>query len=113
MAKATQPAADPRDESKAPAETVAETLMDRGRAVADQWPDVVESGREVVAAAQVQVDELSDQGVMAAAAFSAGITVGLLLAGAPRLILALALVPTALTVRSAMQRGIRAFTLVS
>ena len=88
-------------------------MADRGRGVADQWPEAVDSARGMIGAAQEQVDELSDQGVIAAAAFSAGVTVGLLFAGAPRFILALALMPTALTVRSALQRGIRPSGLVN
>jgi len=113
MAKNTHQTLEPPDETAASADAIAQTLMDRGRAVADQLPDVVDSAREMVGAAQGQVDDLSDQGVLAAAAFSAGIAVGLLLAGAPRIILALALMPTALTVRSAMQRGIRPSGLVN
>lgn len=111
MAKAHQTVDSP-DDASATADGIAQTLVDRSRTVADQWPDVVDNARGMVGAAQDQVDDLSDQGVIAAAAFSAGITVGLLLAGAPRFILALALMPTALTVRSAAQRGIRPSGLV-
>src|SRR5579864_800738 len=95
------------------AATLTQALADRSRAVADQWPEAVDSARGMIGAAQDQVDELSDQGVIAAAAFSAGVTVGLLFAGAPRFILALALMPTALTLRSAVQRGIRPSRLVN
>lgn len=91
----------------------AASLMERGRAVAEQLPDAVDGARGMIEAAKGQVDELSDQGVIAAVAFSAGVTIGLFLAGAPRLILALALLPTAITLRSAMQRGVRPGRLVN
>jgi hypothetical protein len=94
-------------------DTAAASLMERGRAVADQLPDAVDGARGMIEAAQGQIDDLSDQGVIAAVAFSAGVTVGLFLAGAPRLILALALLPTAITVRSAVQRGVRPSRLVN
>lgn len=107
MAKNGRHTLESPEDAPASVDAVAQTLMDRGRAVADQWPEAVDSARGMIGAAQDQVDELSDQGVIAAVGFSAGVTVGLLLAGAPRFILALALLPTAITVRSAVQRGIR------
>ena len=87
-------------------DSAAASLMERGRAVADQLPEAVDGARGMIEEAQGQIDDLSDQGVIAAVAFSAGVTVGLFLAGAPRLILALALLPTAITVRLQVQRGV-------
>ena len=81
-------------------------VIDGGRAVASQVPGAIDSARDAVSSASAAIDDLSDQGVIAAMALSAGVTVGLFLAGAPRLILALACLPTAITVRSAMQRGV-------
>ena len=64
-------------------EDPAGSLLDRGRAVAEQLPNAVDGAWGVIAAAHGQVDDLSDQGVITAVAFSAGITMGLFLAGAP------------------------------
>jgi hypothetical protein len=94
-------------------EDPAGSLLDRGRAVAEQLPNAVDGAWGVIAAAHGQVDDLSDQGVITAVAFSAGDTMGLILAGAPRLILALALIPTAITARSAILRGVRPARLVN
>lgn len=93
--------------------TVAETLVDRGRAVVDRVPAVADSAREALADAQGQINQLSDLGVVAALGFALGVSSGLLLAGAPRLILALSAVPVALTLRSAMTRGVRPARLVN
>jgi hypothetical protein len=91
----------------------AETLVDRGRAALDRVPGVADSAREALAVAQGQVNELSDMGVIAAAGFALGVSSGLLLAGAPRVILALSAIPVALTLRSAMARGVRPARLVN
>ena len=87
-------------------------VMDGGRAVASQVPSAIDSARDAVGSASAAVDYLSDQGVIAAMALSGGVMLGLFLAGAPRLILALALLPTAITARSAMQRGVEPGLLV-
>ena len=91
----------------------APTLAERGRAVADQLPAMVEGAGGFIEAAAAQMDDLSDQGVIAAVALSAGVTIGLFLAGAPRAILALALLPLAITARAAMQRGVRVSRLIN
>jgi hypothetical protein len=88
-------------------------VMDGGRAVASQLPGAIEGARGAVGSASAAIDDLSDQGVVAAMALSAGVTIGLFLAGAPRLILALACLPTAIAVRSAMQRGVGPVQLVT
>ena len=92
------------------------SLIDQGRAVADQIPGAVDDARAALNAAQDQLndqlDGLSDRGVIAAAGFTAGVTAGLFLAGAPRLILALSVLPVAITVRSALNRGVRLSRLV-
>ncbi len=89
------------------------SLLDRGRSVADHLPDAVGDARSALDAAQGQLDLLSDRGVIAAVGFSAGVTTGLFLAGAPRLILAVSIVPLAVTVRSALTRGVRLSRLVN
>ena len=63
--------------------------------------------------AQDHVNQLSDMGVVAALGFALGVSSGLVLAGAPRVILALSAVPVALTLRSAMTRGVRPARLVN
>ena len=88
-------------------------VMDGGRAVASQLPSAVDGARDAVGLASAAIDDLSDQGVIAAMALSGGVMLGLFLAGAPRLILALAFLPTAITVRSAMQRGVGPARLVT
>jgi hypothetical protein len=86
---------------------LADTLVDRGRAVLDQFPAVADGARDVLAGAQDQVNGLSDMGIVAASGFALGVSSGLLLAGAPRAILILSMIPVALTVRSAFARGMR------
>lgn len=53
------------------------------------------------------MDDLSDQGVITALALSSDVLIGLFLAGAPRPILVLGLLPIAITARAAMHRGFR------
>jgi hypothetical protein len=88
-------------------------LMDRGRVVAERLPQAAETARTVLDQGSNQMEDLSDQGVVAAMGLTTGVAVGLLLAGAPRPILALALLPAAITVRSAMRRGVRASALLT
>jgi hypothetical protein len=94
-------------------EDPAGSLLRRGRVVAEQLPSAVSGAWGLMTAAHGQVDDLSDQDVITAVSFSAGVTMGLFLAGAPRLILALALIPTAITARSAILRGVRPARLVN
>ncbi|MGH2464027.1 MAG: hypothetical protein ACRDGI_01055 [Candidatus Limnocylindrales bacterium] len=89
------------------------SVLDRGRAVADHLPDAVGEARAALDAAQGQLDLLSDRGVIAAVGFAAGVTTGLFLAGAPRAILAVSMLPLAVTVRSALTRGVRLSRLVN
>lgn len=112
MAKKLTPEQDPEDAHDTTGDAP-QSLVDRGRAVADQIPGIVGSAGEVIEAASAQMDDLSDQGVIAAVALSAGVTIGLFLAGAPRPILAFALLPLAITVRAAMQRGVRVSRLIN
>ena len=86
---------------------LAEALVDRGRAALSRLPTVADGAREALSEAQDQVDDLSDMGAVAAAAFALGVTGGLLLAGAPRPIVILSMVPVVLALRSAMVRGVR------
>jgi hypothetical protein len=86
---------------------LADTVVDRGRAILERFPTVAGGARNALSEAQDQVDELSDMGAVAAAGFALGLTGGLALAGAPRPILFLAMIPVALTLRSAMARGVR------
>ncbi len=88
-------------------------LAERGRAVMDQAPAVAEGVGVALGAASSQVDELSDQGVLTALALSSGVLLGLFLAGAPRPILALGLLPIAITARAAMHRGFRVSRLLN
>jgi len=86
---------------------LADTLVEGGRAVLDQFPAVADSARDVLAGAQDQINGLSDMGIVAASGFALGVSSGLLLAGAPRAILVLSMIPVALTLRSAFARGMR------
>src|SRR5512141_3092137 len=86
---------------------LADTLVDRGRAVLHRSSTVADSARGVLAGAQDQVNGLSDMGVVAASGFALGVTSALLLAGAPRAILILSMIPVALTLPSALERGMR------
>lgn len=92
---------------------VADAIVTHGRAVVDRVPAVADSARGALADAQDHVNQLSDMGVVAALGFALGVSSGLLLAGAPRVILALSAVPVALTLRSAMTRKVRPARLVN
>ena len=109
MAKNQTHKTDADDDAPARADmgALADTLVDRGRAVLDQFPAVADSARDVLAGAQDQVNGLSDMGIVAASGFALGVSSGLLLAGAPRAILVLSMIPVALTLRSAFARGMR------
>jgi hypothetical protein len=107
MASTAETTANQRtDDAASVASGALHSVIDQGRIVAEQLPSV-DDARTAFNAAQDQLDGLSDRGVTAAAGFSAGVTTGLFLAGAPRLILALSVIPLAVTLRSAMGRGIR------
>ncbi|MEO8468673.1 MAG: hypothetical protein ABI573_03280 [Chloroflexota bacterium] len=82
-------------------------LVDRSGAVLDRAPDVAGGARGALASAQAEVEQLSDMGVATVAAYSLGVTCGLLLAGAPRIILVLSAIPGAMAVRVAFNRGMR------
>ena len=68
---------------------------------------------KALADAQEQVNGLSDLGIVAASGFALGMSTGLLLAGAPRIVVGLSTVLVFLTVRSAMGRGVRPNRLVN
>jgi len=89
------------------------SLLERGRGLADHVPDAIGEARSAVEAANGQLDLLSDRGVIAALGFSAGVTSGLIMAGASRPVLAISLLPLALTVRAALARGVRLSKLVN
>src|ERR1019366_10671846 len=76
-----------------------QSLLERGRSVPDQIPEAVDGARGMIEAASGQLDDLSDQGVIAALGLSAGVTIGLFLARAHRMILALAQIPAAIIIR--------------
>lgn len=100
-----------KDADEAPgaadAAAFADMLVERGRAVIDHVPDVAAGAREALAAAHEQVNGLSDLGVVAAFGFALGVTTGLLLSGAPRVVVGLSAVLVVLTFRSGMARGVR------
>ena len=90
--------------------TFARTLVQDGRNLADrlanQLPEAASGGRDVLTLTQRGVDHLSDGGIVAAMALSTGFAAGLIVAGAPRLVLAMAVVPMGLVARSLVSRGI-------
>lgn len=86
---------------------IADSLVERGRAALDGVPAAADRARQALTGAQGQINGLSDVGVVAAAGFALGVTCGLFLGGAPRLILAISGIPVALTLQSAMSRGLR------
>lgn len=101
-------------ESDVPAlDQATRAVVGSGRVVADHLPGALDGARGMMASASAAIDDLSDQGVVAAMAVSAGVTLGLFLGGAPRLILALACLPLAITARSALQRGVGPARLVT
>lgn len=101
-----------QDDDGAPADRL-NSLVDHGRSVAGHLPDAIDEARSALGAAQGQMDLLSDRGVIAALGFTLGLTSGLFLAGAPRLVLAASAIPLAITVRSALTRGVRLSRLVN
>jgi len=113
MAKNGSSATDEQEAIADAADDGFRTLLERGRSVADHVPDAIDEARSAVGAAQSQLDLLSDRGVIAAVGFAAGVTSGLLLAGAPRSVLAISILPLALTLRAALTRGVRLSRLVN
>lgn len=97
----------------ADAADLADTLVERGRAVLDQVPNVAVGARGALADAQEQVNGMSDLSIVAASGFALGVSTGLLLAGAPRIVVGLSTVLVFVTFRSAMGRGVRPTRLVS
>lgn len=97
----------------AAASDLADTLVERGRAVLGEVPNVAASAREALADAQEQVNGLSDLGIVAASGFALGVSTGLLVAGAPRIVVGVSTILVFLTFRSAMARGVRPSKLVN
>ena len=86
--------------------TFARTVVQDGRDLAGQLPDAASGARDMLTSTQRGLDHLSDGGIVAAMALSAGFAAGLLVAGAPRLVLAIAAVPMGLVSRSLLSRGV-------
>lgn len=84
----------------------AATMIEKGRQVLDHLPAAAAGVRGTLAEAEAQMDGLSDTGVVAASGFALDVSAGLLLAGAPRVVLAAAGVAVMLTLRSVLGRGI-------
>ncbi len=101
------------DSHEKDASAIADSLVERGRAALAGVPGGADRARQAVSDAQGQLNGLSDVGVVAAAGFALGVTCGLFLAGAPRLILAISAIPVALTLQSTMARGLRPVRLVN
>jgi hypothetical protein len=78
-----------------------------GRVALDRVPAVAGGARDILVRAQDQVDDMSDMGVVAAAGFAVGVSFGLMMAGVPRVAVIISTIPVALTMRSALARGIR------
>ena len=89
------------------------SMADRGRAVLDRVPALARDARTAMADAQARLDELSDVGVTGATGFALGVTSSLIVAGMPRVVVMLSMVPAALALRSAMGRGVRPAGLVN
>jgi hypothetical protein len=62
---------------------------------------------------QGQVNGLSDMGIVAASGFALGVSTGLLLAGAPRVMVGLSTILVVLTLGSVLARGVRPKRLVN
>jgi hypothetical protein len=82
-----------------------QALVARGRSIGERLPGAVDGVRGSIDAASGQLEQLSDEGVRSALGISAGVTIGLFLAGAPRVILGVALIPVAIIGHATMQRG--------
>jgi hypothetical protein len=92
---------------------LADTLVERGRAVLDHVPAVAAGARGARADVQGQVNGLSDMGIVAASGFALGVSTGLLLAGAPRVMVGLSTILVVLTLGSVLARGVRPKRLVN
>ncbi len=113
MVKNGSSAIEERDALAEEADDGFKSLLERGRSAVERLPDAVDDARSALDAAEGQLAGLSDRGVIAAVGFSAGISTGLFLAGAPRLILAASIVPVLITVRTALARGVWVSRLVN
>ncbi len=84
-----------------------QALVARGRSIGERLPGAVDGVCATMDAASDQLEQLSDASVRSVFGLSGGVTSGLFLAGAPRVILGIALIPVAVIGRAAMQRGAR------
>ncbi len=92
------------------AAAVASTVRDAAGTVAAQLPEAAATTRAAVDEAARRIETGSDEMLTAGATLSLGVAVGLLIAGASRLLVVLALVPAAamgLTLLDRSGRGIR------
>jgi hypothetical protein len=74
---------------------VAGTVRTRAQDVAARLPEAAEATRGAIGQAAEQLERSSTDSLMTGAAFSLGMVTGLLLAGANRLLVAIALLPAA------------------
>lgn len=74
---------------------VADTVRTRAQDVATRLPEAAEMTRGAIGQAAEQLERSSTDSLVTGAAFSLGVVAGLLLAGANRLLVAIALLPAA------------------
>jgi hypothetical protein len=72
---------------------------------AEVMPDAVAGAQVAARESQRRLDEMSDQTLLAGASFSLGLSIGLFVNGASRLLVALTLVPAAAMLTTLMGRG--------
>jgi hypothetical protein len=90
----------PRGDAESTARDIASTtrdvatgVADRASAVASQLPEVAATTRGAVEEAARRMEAGSDETLAVGAALSLGIAIGMLIGGAPRMLVALALIP--------------------
>ena len=82
-----------------------QALVGRGRSIRERLPGAVDGVRVTMDAASGQLEQFSGESERSVFGLSAGVTIGLFLAGALRVILGVALIPVAIIGRATMQRG--------
>jgi len=83
------------EEARQMLDDVAGTVRTRAQDVAARLPEAAEATRSALDQASQQLERSSTDSLMTGAAFSLGMVTGLILAGANRLLIAIALLPAA------------------
>ena len=103
----------PMDDVAAGMREVAGTMRDAASEVANQLPAVADTTRDVMAQAAHSMETSTSETLMAGTTLSLGLALGLLIGGANRILVALALLPAAAMGATLLDRQTRMGSVVS